>query len=155
MSENTTASLSISIKELPSVHVAYIDYQAKDESDNSDEIRKCFQRVQDWVKGLGYDPYALLNIGIPIVVDGRLLRYESCIEVPAKVQAGSDNIGIKELPGGLYAVVSIEKDPAIIGNSIGRFYQEYVPQNKIKIDGTRPTYEIYYENTMEYCVPIL
>ena len=53
--------------------------QAKTESDNFDEIRKCFRRVQNWVKGLGYDPYALLNIGIPIVVDGRLLRYESCI----------------------------------------------------------------------------
>jgi hypothetical protein len=30
-----------------------------------------------------------------------------------------------------------------------------VPQNRIEIDGMRPSYEIYYEKTMEYCVPIL
>lgn len=34
-------------------------------------------------------------------------------------------------------------------------YQEYVPQNRLQIDALRPTYEIYYESTLEYCVPIL
>jgi len=52
-------------------------------------------------------------------------------------------------------VVCIAKDSSIIGDSIGRFYQKYVPQNNIRIDGMRPTYEVYYESTMEYCVPIL
>jgi len=51
-------------------------------------------------------------------------------------------------------VVKIAKDPRTIGDSIGRFYRDYVPQNDIRVDGTRPTYEIYWENTMDYCVPI-
>ena len=156
MSANATCSLSVSIKELPAVHVACIDYQANSErGDFHNEIRKCFQRVQNWVRKLDYDPYTLLNVGVPNVVDGQLSSYECCIQVPEDVQSGSDGVNIKELPGGRYAVVSAEKDTRIIGDSIGRFYQEYVPQNNIEVDGTRPTYEIYYENTMEYCVPIL
>ena len=156
MGDNMATSLSVSIRELPTVHVAYLDYKANaEQGDLYNEIHKCFQRVQTWVQGLGWDPFTLLHVGIPVVRDGQLSRYECCVEVPAKVQSGLDDIGIKELPGGRYAVVSIQKDPAIIGNSTGRFYQEYVPQNHIEIDGMRPTYEIYYESTMEYCVPIL
>lgn len=156
MSENASSLLSVSIKELPAVHVAYIDYKANAErADFHNEIRKCFQRVQNWVRKLDYDPYTLLNVGVPNVVDGQLSSYGCCVQVPEDVQSGSDGVDIKELPGGRYAVVSVEKDPRIIGDSIGRFYQEYVPQNNIKVDGTRPTYEIYYESTMEYCVPIL
>jgi DNA gyrase inhibitor GyrI len=74
--------------------------------------------------------------------------------VPEQVQGGSGEVGIQDLVGGRYAVVIIDKDPRIIGDSIGRFYQEYAPQNHIEIDGMRPTYEVYYESTMEYCVPI-
>ena len=155
MSGNTATSLSVSVSELPAVHVAYLVYTANAEpGDLYNEIRKCFQRVQKWVQTLGLDPFTLLHVGIPVVQDGRLSRYECCVEVPATVQSGLDDIGIKDLPGGRYAVVSIRKDPAIIGDSIARFYQEYVPQNRIEIDGMRPTYEIYYESTMEYCVPI-
>ncbi len=51
-------------------------------------------------------------------------------------------------------MVSIDKDPRTIGDSIARFYREYVPENNIKVDGMRPTYEIYWEDTMDYCVPI-
>ena len=156
MRDNTDSSLSVSIKELLSVHVAYIDYKSKGEQgDLYDEIHECFQRIQNWALGLGLDPHILLHVGIPIVRDGKLLSYECCVEMPAKVQSGLGDISIKELSGGRYAIVSIKKEPVIIGDSIGRFYQEYVPQNHIEIDSTRPTYEIYYENTMEYCVPIL
>jgi DNA gyrase inhibitor GyrI len=76
-------------------------------------------------------------------------------EVLAHVQSGIEPIDIKDLPGGRYAVVRIEKDPAVIGSSIDRFYQEYVPQSRLELDGRRPTREIYYESTMEYCVPVL
>jgi len=154
MSDNTAALLSVSIKELPSMHVAYIAYRLKGEPGKFGEIRECFQRVQAWVKERGYDPFLQLNVGALRSVDGRPSIYDCCVQVP-EVQSGSGDVEIQELPGGRYAVVSIRKDPAIIGDSIRRFYQEYVPQNKIEIDSTRPTYEVYYESTMEYCVPIL
>jgi len=155
MGENTTA-LSVSVKELPSVHVAYIEYKVGDEQgDLHNEIGGCFRRVQAWVSEGGGDPFSLLNVGALNMVEGRLSSYECCVQVPEKVQSGSDGVDIQELPGGRYAVVSIAKDPSIIGPSIGRFHQEYVPQHNLAMDGTRPTYEIYYEKTMEYCVPIL
>jgi DNA gyrase inhibitor GyrI len=156
MGENIDGSFSVSIQELLPVHVAHVDYvPRREQADLYAEIHACFQRLQGWAQGLGLDPFTRLHVGIPVVQDGRLSRYECCLEVPPQVQTGRDDIRIKELPGGRYAVVSIAKDPAVIGDSIGRFYQEYVPQNRIEIDGARPTYEIYYESTMEYCVPIL
>ena len=155
MKHSVGTMLVVSIHALPSVRVACIDYQASSEQgDFHNEIRVCFQRVQGWVRGLGHDPYSLLNVGVPNVQDSRLVSYGCCVQIPEEVQSASDCVDIKELPGGRYAVVSIEKDPRVIGESIGRFYQEYAPQNNIDVDGTRPTYEIYYENTLEYCVPI-
>jgi len=152
---DTLPPLSVSIKELPSMHVAYITYPLKGDPGEFDKIHECFQRVQAWVKERGYDPFSQLNVGALRSVDGRPSSYDCCIRVPDLVQSGSGEVSLQELPGGRYAVVSIRKDPAIIGDSIRRFYQEYVPQNKIEIDGQCPTYEIYFESTMEYCVPIL
>ena len=157
MSDDTATSLSVSIKELPSVHVAYIAYPLKGEPGEFGEIHECFQRVQAWVRERGYDPFSQLNVGALRSMDGRPSSYDCCVQVPGQVQSGSGDVEIQELPGGRYAVVRIRKDPAIIGDSIRRFYQDALraPQNKIEIDGQRPTYEIYFESTLEYCVPIL
>ena len=155
MNDNTTTALSVSIKELPSVHAAYITYPLKGEPGEFDAIHECFQRVQAWVREHGCDPFAQLNVGALRSIDGRPSSYDCCVQVPGRIQSGSGGVDLQELPGGRYAVASIRKDPAIIGDSIRRFYQEYVPQHKTEIDGTRPTYEIYFESTLEYCVPIL
>jgi DNA gyrase inhibitor GyrI len=154
LSDNLVATLAVSIREMPAVHVAYLDCQVDAEQDYFPKIHASFQRVQAWVRERGYDPYTVLNVGTLYAADGPLSSYGCCVQVPEEVQNGSEGVGIQELPGGQYAVVSITKDPAIIGDAIGRFYREYVPQNKLEIDGTRPTYEIYYERTMEYCVPV-
>jgi len=147
--------LSVSIRDLPSVHVAYIEYKpSAEQGDMHAEIAECFRRVKAWLKERGHDPMTL-TIGAVNMADGRLSSYECCVQVPDQVQSGSGAVAVQDLPGGRYAIVSMEKDPRIIGESIGRFYQEVVPQNDLKIDGLRPTYEIYYERTMEYCVPIL
>jgi DNA gyrase inhibitor GyrI len=153
MSEPTT-SLAVSIRELPAVHVAYISCPVNMEQGPCDEVRAGFQRVQAWVRALGHDPYTQLTIGALQAAEGPVASYDCCVQVPEDVRSGSEGVGIKELPGGRYAVVSIEKDPAIIGASIGRFYQEYAPQNRLMIDGARSTYEVYWERTMEYCVPV-
>ena len=157
MSEKPAGALSVSVRELSPVHVASVDYMPGAEpGDLHDEIQRCFERVQAWVKGLGLDPATLLHIGIPVLQEGKLVKYVCCVEVPASVQGGPQgDIAIQDLPGGVYAVLSMAKDPVIIGESIARFYQEYVPQNQIQMDTLCPIYEIYYESTMEYCVPIL
>ena len=155
MSHSVETMLDVSIRDLPAVRVACVDYQAgPDQGDMHAGIRACFQRVQSWVESLGHDPYSLLNVGIPRVDGGQLLSYGCCVQIPEDVQGGSDSVEIKELPCGRYAVLNIVKDPQTIGESIGRFYREYVPQHNLGVDGARPTYEIYWEDTMEYCVPI-
>jgi DNA gyrase inhibitor GyrI len=155
MSDNAASVLSVSIRELPPVHVAYIEYKPDaEQGDMHAQIGDCFRRVQAWVRERGYDPLSGLTIGAIQMAAGQLSSYECCVQVPEQVQGGSGEVKVKDLVGGRYAGVTIEKDPRIIGDSISRFYQEYVPQNNIEIDGIRPTYEVYYESTMEYCVPI-
>jgi len=154
MSENL-AALSVSIREISGVHAACIDYlPPAGQADMHNEIHVCFERLQGWAKALGLDPSVLLHIGIPVVRDGQLLKYECCVQVPGNIHAAPQDILVKDLPGGHYAVLSMQKDPAVIGESIGRLYQEYLPQNGLELDEIRPTYEIYYETTMEYCVPV-
>ncbi|MBU0495233.1 MAG: GyrI-like domain-containing protein [Chloroflexi bacterium] len=155
MQHSTETPLAVSIQELAPVRVAYIDCQVNlAEGGYSSEIARCFQQVKDWVADQGLDVKALLTIGVIEEVDGRPAGYACCVQVPPAVTDGLGAIGIQELTGGRYAVVTIEKDPAIIGDALRRFYQEYVPQTGLAIDGARPTYEVYYEHTLDYCVPI-
>ncbi len=154
MSDNAATSLYVTIQELPSIHVAYIEYKPDAEQRNMHaEIGDCFRRVQAWVRERGYDPLTR-TIGAIQMVDDQLASYACCVQIAEEVQSGSGGVAIKDLPGGRYAVVSMEKDPDIIGESIGRFYREYVTQHSLEIDRRRPTYEVYYESRMEYCVPI-
>ena len=155
MSDNAATALSVSINQLPAVHVAYTEYKPDaEQGDMHAKIGDCSRRVQAWVRERGYDPLSGLTIGAIKMAGGQLSSCQCCVQVPKQVQGGSGEVNIQDLVGGRYAVVSIAKDPRIIGDSISRFYQEYVPQNNIEIDGVRPTYEVYYESTMEYCVPI-
>ena len=148
--------LSVSIRQLPAVRVACIEYRPGPEpASMHDEIGDCFRRVQAWLRERGHDPLARPAIGAITMVDGRLASYGCCIQLPDQVHSGSPGVEIQDLPGGWCAVMSLRKDPAVIGESIGRLYQEYLPHNRIDLDGSRPTYEIYYETTMDYCVPIL
>lgn len=117
-------------------------------------IRGLFERVQEWLQEIGDDPYTRLTVGSIWAVEERLLRYDCCIEVPDEVESAPEGIAIKTLPGGRYAVVTIEKDPQVIPAIVRRFHEEYAPQNNIQIDPRRPTYEMYYKDAMEYCVPV-
>jgi AraC family transcriptional regulator len=154
MSDQTTA-LNVSVRDLPAVHTACIRCPAQvDQGQLSQAIRESFQKVQQWLKELGLDPYTSLTIGVIYQTGGQLSHYDCCVQAPEGTPAGGDEITIQDLPGGRYAVLTIAKDPAVIGPTIGRFYQEYLPQSGLQVDASRPTYEIYFERTMEYCVPI-
>jgi DNA gyrase inhibitor GyrI len=147
--------LSVCIRDLSAMRVACLSCPAGgDQAEMAPCIRAAFQRVQAFMRGLDHDPYTLLTIGALRMEEGRLATYDCCVQVPADVQAGTSDIAITDLPGGRYAVLSIVKDPAVIGPTIGRFYREYAANQQLVLDPTRPTYEVYYEKTMEYCVPL-
>ena len=151
----TGQALSVSIRDLLAIEVVYTRCRIEQAAGNfSDQIRDGFQAVKDWLIQQGYDISGLKVIGVPQVIDGQLKSYECCVELPEPVQVSTETIQTKQLPGGQYAVLTLEKDSTSIGDSIGRFFAEYVPEHQLVIDNDRPSYEIYYEHLMDFCVPI-
>ena len=94
-------------------------------------------------------------LGFQLLITSILITYDCCIEFPLPLDdERSDDIRQKSLPGGTYAVLRIEKIRSKIARSIRQFQRDYIPENQIIVDESRPIYEIYYKDTMEYCVPI-
>ena len=155
MSNPAGQTLSVSIRGLLPVEVAYMRCRVEQAAGNfSDQIRDGFQVVKDWAAQKGFDLSLLKVIGIPQVSNGQLTSYECCIELPEPVDVNESGTQTQQLIGGKYAVLTLEKDSATIGETIGRFFAEYVPEHELVIDNDRPGYEIYYEHIMEFCVPI-
>ena len=155
MSNQAGQAYSVSIRDLLPVEVAYTRCRVEQAAGNfSDQIRAGFQVVKDWATQKGYDLSPLKVIGIPQVSNGQLTGYECCIELPEPADVNEEKIQTKQLTGGKYAVLTLEKDSARIGETIGRFFAEYVPEHQLALDDSRPSYEIYYEYLMDFCVPI-
>ncbi len=149
-------ALDVSFVNLPATTVAYLVLQTDQVAGAFDvAIRTTFERVKAWVQMHGGDVHTTPAIGIAHVSDGRLVAYECCIPIGAGTTVGAhDPLQVKTLPGGAYAVVKIEKQSSVIGETIGRFFREYVPAARLQIDGSRPTLEVYWEATMDFCVPV-
>ncbi len=150
-------SLAVSYRDLHEQWVAFATYQADQSAGDFDPaIRAVFDRVKEWVSRHGVDPGRVPAIGIAQVVNGQLQAYQCCIPVEEDlpVEEGSD-VAIQRLPGGRYAVLRIDKQPELIGEAIQRFFAEFVPQEGLQIDASRPIYEIYWEAHMDFCVPLL
>jgi DNA gyrase inhibitor GyrI len=156
MNPDPNTPLQVEIRELPAVRVVTLAFMPESQSENhGTEIRSRFERVQEWLKGLGLDPYTRLTIGEIVSIDERLLRYDCCVEIPDEVQICPEGMRIRRLHGGRYAVLTITKEPEVITDSIRRLYEQWVPEHELKIDASRPTYEIYWADTMDYCVPLM
>jgi DNA gyrase inhibitor GyrI len=81
MLNDQTGALDISVRNLPTVHAVYIRCPAQvDPGQFSQTIRESFQKVQQWVKSLGHDPYTLLTIGVIHQEGGQLSHYDCCVE---------------------------------------------------------------------------
>jgi len=150
-------SLDASTIEMAGWRVAYLAYQTSQTSGDFDHaIRRTFDRVKTWVRGHGGTVDTVPAIGIASVQDGKLQSYECCIPISENLSPDEDSaLDVKVLPGGKYVIVKIEKQSEIIGETIRRFFEEYVPNANLQIDNSRPTYEVYWDKTMDFCVPIL
>jgi DNA gyrase inhibitor GyrI len=147
--------LHVGICNLESVQVIYKMCIFRHSQENHDKkIRQAFQMLREWTVRFGLEPKQLLHIGIPTIDAKQLIMYECCIEYPIPMMEDNPDIRLKTLTGGNYAVLIIEKTPTKIRRAIQRFHADYIPDNDLVLDEQRPTYEIYYEDTLEYCVPI-
>ncbi len=155
MDEAGAKALSVEIRELRAEHVACVVYRPVGEpTEMHAEIGGCFEQVRSWMRERGIETRTQ-TVGVITSRGGRMESYECCIRVPASVKAGSGEVTVKDLAGGRYSVLSMKKDPKVIGESIDRLYQEYVPHHGLRVDEARPTYEIYFEEAMDHCVPVL
>lgn len=145
----------VTIQDLMPIPIAYMSCQLQQVTGSySEQIRDGFQRIKDWARQHGYDLSQLRVIGIPRTNDAQLVGYECALELPEVISQHREDVETKQLPGGRYAILSLEKDSSTIGETIGRFFAEYVPQHQLVIDTQRPSYEVYYERTMDFCVPL-
>jgi DNA gyrase inhibitor GyrI len=137
--------------------VASLTFQTSEAAGDFDHaIRSSFDQVKSWVREHGGTTDTVPAIGIASVVDGKLQSYECCIPIGETLSPDENSLlDIKVLPGGKYVIVKIEKQSEIIGATIQRFFEEYVPNANLRIDSSRPTYEVYWDTTMDFCVPIL
>lgn len=148
--------LRVTIQDLMPIPIVYTSCQLQQATGSyNEQIRDGFQRIKDWARQCGYEPSAQKVIGIPRTNGAQLVGYECALELPEAIFQGKEDIQTKQLPGGRYAILSLEKDSNTIGETIGCFFAEYVPQHQLIVDPQRPSYEIYYEHTMDFCIPIL
>jgi DNA gyrase inhibitor GyrI len=150
-------SLDVSTQELTGWRVASLTYHTSQATGDFDQaIRNTFDRVKTWVREQGETADSGPAIGIASVNEGKLQAYECCIPISDTLQpATSGELSVKTLPGGKYVIVKMEKQSEVIGETIRRFFEEYVPTAQLQLDQSRPTYEVYWETTMDFCVPIL
>lgn len=147
--------LSVVMRDLPPVRVAVLEYAAEGlAGEYSASIGVLFREVEGWLALRGYDTDRLRRYGVPFTEGETLRRYWCCIEAPAGLVANEGPVAVRELAGGRYAVLMLVKDAATIGQSIGRFYAEYVPTHGLTPDETRPPIEVYFPERMEYCAPV-
>ena len=148
--------LHVGIIDLPALRVAHkLCIFPTDPRNHDKQIRTAFQVLREWIVSFGLDPEVLLHVGIPTLDNKVLLMYDCCIEFPLPIDEDGDDIRLKSLPGGKYAVLRIEKTPGKIARAIRQFHGDFVPENQIVVDESRSVYEIYYKDTMEYCVPVI
>lgn len=149
-------TLNVTFHELPAVRVAMLAYHTESLGGvYSESIGTLFREVEGWLKHLGYDTHHLRRFGVPFNDGPILRRYWCCIEAPEGLAAAQGEVQLRDLAGGRYAILSLSKDAATIGPSIGRFYSEYVPTHGLTLDDTRPPIEVYHPETMDYCVPVI
>jgi DNA gyrase inhibitor GyrI len=154
MSISVGQPLQVTIRDLPPTTIIYTSVLLQQmKGSYNDQIRDGFEKIKDWARRQGYDPSALKVIGIPHVNGTQLIGYECALELEI-VSLNTEDVHTKQLPGGRYAILSLEKDSATIGETIGRFFAEYVPQRQLIVDPQRPNYEVYYEHVMDFCVPL-
>lgn len=147
--------LNVSIRELSPVRVAMLEYKAGGMAGRyQGAIGAKFLEVEGWLRLHGVDTDRLRRIGVPFTDGPDLTRYWCCIEAPEGI-ASDGAVEVRELAGGRYAVLTLAKNAATIGDNIERFYSEYVPAQGLTLDASRPPMEIYYPNTVEYCAPVV
>lgn len=118
-------------------------------------IQETFRYLREWSACMGMNPADLIEVGVPRSEDGRLTAYTCALEYPLPAIDEDAEVSLGELPGGRYAVLRVEKDPAHIEKAVLQLKTAHMPGHGLVQDPYRPVYEIFQGHELDYCVPLL
>ncbi len=139
---------SVTAKRLPELHVAYVRHNGR-----YDQIGQAFARLMRWAapRGLLQSPetkvLAIYHENPDITPEVKL-QSDACITVPSDTRPEAD-IGVMDVPGGLFAVAHAEIDQTQYGEAWDRLLGEWMPQSGYTPDD-RMCYELYLNNPEEH-----
>ena len=136
-------------KELPEYNVAYIRHIG-----DYFKIGEAFEKLFKWA-----GPRNLINfketkvIGVyydnPKITEAEKRRSDACITVPETTLVDGE-VGMMTVPGGLFAVGSVEVVAEEIAEAWDMLVGEWIPDNGYQSDNDRMCYELYLNDHKEH-----
>ena len=120
--------MSVAIKTLPAMHVAYMRHTGPY---GSPAIAQQWARFGEWAtaRGLMAPRRRMLGISLdnPMTTPPAQCRYDLCIEVDAGFQPDAD-VQLQDFPGGKYAAVPFKGTALAIGPAWMQMFGQWLPQ---------------------------
>jgi AraC family transcriptional regulator len=148
-------NLAVRIERLPELHVAFVrNMFGYSKGIYSKDIVSAFNKTEIWLRKNNLDPKQALELGItydnPDITASGKCRYDAAYTVPRSLIFGEDEVGIQDVPSGLYAVNTIqlidvktaEEPIRELGQAVDDLYGQWLPDSGFKL-ANRPCLEIY------------
>ncbi len=138
-------SLGIELKSLPPLHVAYVRTL---KGYAQEPIEQVWDKLLNWGQSRGLIHDGTLALGIehddPVLSGIENCRYDACITVPESISDFQGEVGIHDLPGGIYVVYRLTIEGEMeVGMSDGYLaIFRWIAQNGLTPTNS-PSYSLY------------
>lgn len=150
--------MTYQIEEMSKIRIAYMRRVGPYGADNYALIKN----FKEWAKANGLFTASAVILGIsqdnPAMILPEDCRYDVGIVITEQFAITDANVNIAELPGGKYAVFTIEHTAEAIQKAWGEIFVELSAQGQ-QLDASRPILERYIpamidKHLCEICVPV-
>jgi AraC family transcriptional regulator len=165
-------NFAVKIEKLPELHIAFVrNMFGYSKGIYSEDIVSAFNKIEKWLKKNHIDPKQAMELGItydnPDITVSEKCRYDAAYTVPRSLIYGEGEVGIQDIPSGLYAIYTIKltnvktAGEAILelGQVVDFMYGQWLPDSDFTL-ANRPCLEIYRTELqgglviIDYCLPI-
>ncbi len=137
--------MEVSLEQRKPVRVAFVRHVGPYQ-----ECDTAWAKLSKFATEQGWSPSNILRIGIghdnPEVTPADKLRYDACLTVDDRFQATGE-IGVQELPGGEYAVVTHRGPYSTLADTWRQIFREWLPKSGREMR-SGPCFEIYVNDPM-------
>jgi AraC family transcriptional regulator len=138
--KNAVMKIDAKYKELQPQKVLYISHIG-----DYNDVGIVWERLCKYagMKNLMYEGQQVIGISHddPNVTDQSKLRYDACLTLKQDVKPEGE-VGVKEIPGGKYAVVTHKGPYKNLINTYNALFGNYIPKNEVKLRDC-PIFELY------------